>query len=186
MNLRPVVFAFLLQFLLLDSWFFHREVNESVFARESQSNTNFHVLTSRHFKPIACVATVEKFLKPTTTRNFDSYNGYIAGRLLICGDVPLNPGPFNLLTFQCRSGLSICHWYIQRLTDPKFGEISESLTRGRRLNCRLDVLILTESFCTSKCQTSLLRYSRLYNSPKGSYRKVWRWYSSLCRRKSMR
>ncbi|PFX23820.1 putative RNA-directed DNA polymerase from transposon BS [Stylophora pistillata] len=49
---------------------------------------------------------------------------------------------------------SITAWNIQRLTNPKFEEISKSLTGEARPDCKLDILILTESFCNSKVPDS--------------------------------
>lgn len=80
--------------------------------------------------------------------------GLVAEWGLLCGDISVNPGPFNLYASQCRNGLSLCHWNIQRLTEPKFEEISKSLTGEARPDCKLDILILTESFCDSKVPDS--------------------------------
>ena len=37
-----------------------------------------------------CSKKVEKFRKLTATRNFDSYNGYTVGLLLLWDDISLN------------------------------------------------------------------------------------------------
>lgn len=53
---------------------------------------NFHASTWRLFKPAPCIAKDVKFRKQTT-RKFNNFNGYIAGLLLLCGDISSHPGP---------------------------------------------------------------------------------------------
>ena len=75
----------------------------------------------------------------------------LAECILLCGDIAVNPGPINFSEIQRRRGLRLCHWNIQRLTDTKFEEISLALnTSEQSPEQKLDIFILTETFCTSK------------------------------------
>ena len=48
----------------------------------------------------------------------------------------------------------ICQWNVQRLTDSKLEEIRSLLTRPGNEHDRLDILILSETFCTQKVPDS--------------------------------
>lgn len=81
-------------------------------------------------------------------------NVALAAQLIVlAGDVSLNPGPVNLTSCSSK-GLSICQWNIQRLTDEKFDEIFQSLTSKSNYENKLDILILTESFCSDTIPSS--------------------------------
>lgn len=85
---------------------------------------NFHASTWRLFKPASCIAKDVKFRKQTT-RTFNNFNGYIAGLLLLCGDISCNPGPDGRNDtvhgtkhpcFQLREkGLKLCHLNVRSL-----------------------------------------------------------------------
>ena len=71
--------------------------------------------------------------------------------LKLCGDVALNPGPVQLnLQSPISKGLKICHWNIQRLTTTKQDEIKISLTENSNNSNKIDILFLSETFCTNK------------------------------------
>ena len=57
----------------------------------------------------------------------------------------LQPGPVAV-----RKGINICHWNLQHLTDSKFEEIRYLLTCPSKELFGLDILILSETFCTEK------------------------------------
>ena len=78
----------------------------------------------------------------------------LAQCILLCGDIAQNPGPIDLQAPQNLKGISFCQWNIQGLTDAKFDEISTSLVTNNNSTNKLDVLILTETFCSSKLQNS--------------------------------
>ena len=82
--------------------------------------------------------------------------GMVAKCVLLCRDIALNPGPLNLRVLQRHKGLSLYYWNIQRLTDPKFEEISTILgpDNGNGTDRKLDILIFTETFCISKLPDS--------------------------------
>ena len=68
---------------------------------------------------------------------------------LLCGDIAANPGAINFSEIQRREGLG----YVIGIyfTDAKFEEISVALHMSdKRPEQKLDILILTETFCTSK------------------------------------
>ena len=71
--------------------------------------------------------------------------------LLLSGDVQVNPGPVPI-----SKGLKLCHWNTQHLTDSKFEEIKSMLLKDFK---DLDILFLTETFCSSKIPDSF------YNIP---------------------
>ena len=74
--------------------------------------------------------------------------------ILLSGDIAVNPGPNNLQPPAGFRGLSVCHWNIQRLTDTKLEELSLMLTSNNNSAAKLDVLILTETFGSSKIPDS--------------------------------
>ena len=75
----------------------------------------------------------------------------LAECILLCGDIAVNPGPINFTVIQRRKGIRLCHWNIKRFTDAKFEEISLAINMSdKRPEQRLDILILNETFCTSK------------------------------------
>ena len=63
----------------------------------------------------------------------------------ISNDVESQPGPVAV-----RKGINIRHWNIQHLTDSKFEEIRRLLTCPSKELFGLDILILSETFCTEK------------------------------------
>lgn len=85
---------------------------------------NFHASTWRLFKPAPCIAKDVKFRKQTT-RKFNNFNGYIAGLLLLCGDISSHPGPDGRGEtvhgtkhpyFQLKeNGLKLCHLNVRSL-----------------------------------------------------------------------
>ena len=85
---------------------------------------NFHASTWRLFKPAPCIAKDVKFRKQTT-RKFNNFNGYIAGLLLVCGDISSHPGPDGRGEtihgtkhpyFQLNEkGLKLCHLNVRSL-----------------------------------------------------------------------
>ena len=68
------------------------------------------------------------------------------------------PVPYYALSFpslaKWANGLHICQWNVQRLTDSKLEEIRSLLTRPGNEHDRLDILILSETFCTQKVPDS--------------------------------
>ena len=86
---------------------------------------NFHASTWRLFKPASCIAKDVKFRKQTT-RKFNNFNGYIAGLLLLCGDISSHPGPDGRNEtehgtkhpcFQLKEkGLKLCHLKVRSLS----------------------------------------------------------------------
>ena len=76
--------------------------------------------------------------------------GLLATYIILSGDVSPNPGPFDLQASKIVKVISICHWNIQYLTESKFEEISLSLHSHKHSKKKIDVLILTETFCLSK------------------------------------
>ena len=63
--------------------------------------------------------------------------------LILCsGDISTNPGP---------AGLRLCHWNVQRLTDSKLEELRIFVTNTHK---ELDILVITETFCTSRIPDS--------------------------------
>lgn len=76
----------------------------------------------------------------------------LSGFLMLCGDISSNPGPFDLrASINGTKGILVRQWNIQRLTDSKFEEISLSLIADNNSSIRsVDVLFLTETFCSSK------------------------------------
>ena len=81
--------------------------------------------------------------------------------LLLAGDINMNPGPGTYISndafksTNCGEGLSICQWNVQCLTDSKFEEISSSLNSVQHSRNKADIVILTETFATSKKPDSL-------------------------------
>ena len=71
--------------------------------------------------------------------------------LVLCGDIALNPGPDTSNFGFGRNGLNVCHWNVQHLTDSKLEEIRVMFLKP---NNNLDILILTETFCSSKVPDS--------------------------------
>ena len=65
--------------------------------------------------------------------------------------VVVQPGPGLA---QRANGLRICQWNVQRLTDSKLEEIRSLLTRPGNEHDRVDILILSETFCTQKVPDS--------------------------------
>ena len=80
---------------------------------------------------------------------------------LLAGDVSSNPGPiFNTNTqvnfnFSQSKGIKICHWNVQRLTDSKFEEIKHGLTSNPKASHNLDVLFISETFCSGSTPISV-------------------------------
>ena len=83
--------------------------------------------------------------------------GLLATYIILSGDVSPNPGPFDLRASKKVKGISICHWNIQHLTESKFEEISLSLHSHKHSKNKIDVLILTETFCSSKVPDSFYK-----------------------------
>ena len=77
--------------------------------------------------------------------------------IILSGDISTNPGPFDLRASGKVKGVSICHWNIQHLTESKFEEISLSLRSHQHTPNRIDVLFLTETFCTRKIPDSFYK-----------------------------
>ena len=71
------------------------------------------------------------------------------GLIMLAGDISSNPGPFDLKIRNGGKGLSIGHWNIQQLTYPKFEQLSASLNTTDITN-KVDIFILTETFCNDK------------------------------------
>ena len=63
----------------------------------------------------------------------------------ISNDVESQPDPVAV-----RKGINICHWNVQHLTDSKFEEIRNLLTCPSKELFGLDILILSQTFCTKK------------------------------------
>ena len=63
----------------------------------------------------------------------------------LSNDIGIQPGPFTV-----QKGLNLCHWNMQHLTDSKFEEIRALLTQSSGELHGLDILILSETFCTGK------------------------------------
>ena len=83
--------------------------------------------------------------------------GLLATYIILSGDISTNPGPFDLRASEKVKGISICHWNVQHLTESKFEEISLSLRSHQQAPNKVDVLILTETFCTSKIPDSFYK-----------------------------
>ena len=83
--------------------------------------------------------------------------GLLATYIILSGDMSTNPGPFDLRATGKVRGISICHWNIQHLTESKFEEISISLRSRPHTTNKIDVLFLTETFCTSKITDSFYK-----------------------------
>ena len=80
--------------------------------------------------------------------------------LKLCGDVALNPGPTQLkLQSPISKGLKICHCNIQRLTSTKQDEIKISLMENSHNSNKIDILFLSETFCTNKTPDCLYTMS---------------------------
>lgn len=76
--------------------------------------------------------------------------------LKLCGDVALNPGPERInLQSPLSKGLKICHWNVQRLTSTKLHEIKISLMNNSDNSNKIDILFLSETFCTEKTPDNL-------------------------------
>jgi len=81
--------------------------------------------------------------------------------LLLAGDININPGPGPYISndafksTNCGEGLSICQLNVQCLTDSKFEEISSSLNSAQPSRDKADLIILTETFASSKKPDSL-------------------------------
>ena len=67
----------------------------------------------------------------------------------LANDVEVQPGQA-----QRANGLRICQWNVQRLTDSKLEEIRSLVARPGNEHDRLDILILSETFCTQKVPDS--------------------------------
>ena len=88
-------------------------------------------------------------LKLTRTLRF--FNIMLAAYLLfLSNDVALNPGPTDLRVSSQGRGITIGQWNIEHLTDAKFEQLSLSLNAHKDSANKVDVLILTETFCNSK------------------------------------
>ena len=71
------------------------------------------------------------------------------GLIMLAGDITSNPGPFDWKIRNGGKGLTIANWNIQQLSDPKFEQLSASLNTTDIAN-RVDIFILTETFCNDK------------------------------------
>ena len=75
--------------------------------------------------------------------------------LLLSGICPNpGPGPNTASKGENQTGLKLCHWNVQRLTDSKLEEIRATLTKIQPNSDILDVLFLTETFCSNKVPDS--------------------------------
>ena len=87
----------------------------------------------------------------TLTRALRFFNIMLAAYLIfLSNDVALNPGPIDLRVSSQGRGITIGQWNIQHLTDAKFEQLSLSLNAHKDSANKVDVLILTETFCNSK------------------------------------
>lgn len=101
-------------------------------------------------RPIHNSTKLQRLLKLT---NY----GLLATYSILSGGISTNPGPFDLRATGKVRGISICHWNIQHLTESKFEEISISLRSHQHTTNKIDVLFLTETFCTSKIPDSFYK-----------------------------
>ena len=69
----------------------------------------------------------------------------------LANDIEIQPGPDQA---QSLNGLRICHWNVQHLTDSNLEEIRTMLTQPSNERNRLDILILSETFCSKKVPDS--------------------------------
>ena len=101
------------------------------------------------------------------TRALRFFNIMLAANLiLLSNDVALNPGPIDLRVSSQGRGITIGQWNIQHLTDAKFEQLSLSLNAHKDSANKVDVLILTETFCNSKRPDSFIRYMDMTYSGK--------------------
>lgn len=139
-----------LQLLLLNH---HRgESNRYDPARKPQLIEGFHTSAWRLFKPTACIEKDAK-LRKQTKRKFNSFNGYIAGLLLLCGDISSHPGPYrqdecvretNYPCFQLKEkGLKLCHLNVRSLP----GHLDE--TKMLILVNNFDLFAMSETWLNS-------------------------------------
>ena len=85
------------------------------------------------------------------TRAMRFFNIMLAANLIfLSNDVALNPGLIDLRVSSEGRGITIGQWNIQHLTDAKFEQLSLSLNAHKDSANKVDVLILTETFCSSK------------------------------------
>ena len=73
-----------------------------------------------------------------------------ANWIFLSNDVALNPGPIDMRVSSQGRGITLEQWNIQHLTNPKFEQLSLSLNAHNNSANKVDVLILTDTFCNSK------------------------------------
>ena len=79
------------------------------------------------------------------------FNTTLAANLIcLSNDVALNPGPIDLRVSSQGRGVTVGQWNIQHLTETKFEQLSLSLNAHKDSGNKVDLLILTETFCNSK------------------------------------
>ena len=88
--------------------------------------------------------------------------GLLAGCLILSGDIELNPGPFDLRLSSHGKGLTIGQWNVQHLTDVKFEQLSHSFNASKDSTSKVDILILTETFCNDKRPDSYYQIQDYY------------------------
>ena len=69
----------------------------------------------------------------------------------LANDVAIQPGPGQA---QSLNGLRICQWNVQHLTDNKLEEIRAMLRQPSNDQDRLDIRILSDTFCSHKVPDS--------------------------------
>lgn len=79
------------------------------------------------------------------------FNIMLAANLIFLSNVvALNSGPIDLRVSSQVRGITLGQWNIQHLTEVKFKHLSLSLNAHNNSANKVDVLILTETFCNNK------------------------------------
>ena len=79
------------------------------------------------------------------------FNIMLAAYLIfLSNDVVLNSGPIDLRVSSQGRGITIGQWNIQHLTDAKFEQLSLSFNAHKDTANKVDVLILSKTFCSIK------------------------------------
>ena len=118
------------------------EIKQLFYLGSSISQPEFSSLMTTNHTKRSAITPVNNWIKANTTLRL-TRDFLLINILIICaGDIATNPGPV---------GLKLCQWNIQRLTDSKMEELRVFLTKTHG---DIDVLILTETFCTSKTPDS--------------------------------
>ena len=108
----------------------------SIISRQEfcSSITNRSISRSRY----SAITSVDIWTKANATIRL-TRDFLLVNIVILCSeDISTNPGP---------AGLRFCYWNVQRLTDSKLEELRILLTNTHK---ELDILVITETFCTSR------------------------------------